>query len=134
MTINQKAISKGFLISILIIIGVVIVPSLYFIQKELIQSNNWLATKGRIVAAKLDFSVKPFCYDPKVTYEYSINGISYSSSNIYIGPYLWCSLKKAHSVLNRYLVGKEVKVFYNPDNPSTAVLERHTFFCNETKQ
>lgn len=124
--------SKGFLITILIIIGIVVIPALYFIRKESIESKNWPMTKGKIIEAKLDYSTTAtkltFCYEPKISYEYNVNGISYTSTDIYIGSYHCGGLEKAQSVLNRYPVGKEVMVFYNPGNPLEAVLERRVSY------
>jgi hypothetical protein len=125
--INQGKFSKGFFIAILIISGAIILPSVFLIVKESVESKSWLSAKGKIVQADLHSSFHSrggWCYKPKISYTYEVNGISYTSNDIYVGPKFCLSLEVANSILAQHWVGKDVVVFYDPKNPARAVLER----------
>jgi len=61
-------------------------------------------------------------YVPRVSYEYEIDGISYSGTAITVCD---SSLGRAWSqkIVDRYPGGAPVKIYYNPEKPSDALLE-----------
>jgi hypothetical protein len=63
-----------------------------------------------------------YVYYPEVTYEYQVDGTTYTSSKINVIMF-GSDISYAQGVLNRYPIGSTVDVHYNPDNPSDAVLE-----------
>jgi len=91
-----------------------------------IASQGWPTTEGNIISSRLeehmfkeyegDYYKDTVAY---IRYQYSVNGISYSSSavNSTNAPFYPARIG------SRYPVGKDVTVHYNPRNPSKAVLE-----------
>lgn len=59
----------------------------------------------------------------RVVYEYRVDGQVYRSSRLYFGPEVGGTLASRKAL--KYPVGETVKVYYKPENPSEAVLERN---------
>jgi len=64
-------------------------------------------------------------YEPVVRYAYSVEGSSHTSERICFGAVHFDQVT-AYKMLNRYTNGADVNVFYDPEDPSEAVLEPHT--------
>jgi hypothetical protein len=84
-------------------------------------SKDWPSVEGQVINSHVTFM--PDWQDPawrvRVSYDYSVNGISYSSSKS--GSY--ASERSARGAGARYPQGSTVLVFYDPSSPSRAVLE-----------
>ncbi|MEW6029217.1 MAG: DUF3592 domain-containing protein [Chloroflexota bacterium] len=114
-----------------------------FLIFEWKRSQGWLTTPGKVVHSRLkstfvsrggrkshnlDGSVRLVtAYIPDVVYEYRANAEVFQSSQIFIGQQFPSPLSFASGFIEKYPVGKEVDVFYNPEKPATAVLERNRF-------
>ena len=111
----------------LMIGGVIFAAGIYFSDiPRMIASPGWPTTEGTIASNRLmgvrfeeydgDFYTQ---YDAYIRYQYSVNGITYDSLSI--------NSIETHgypsSFASRYPVGKDVVVYYNPKDPSEAVLE-----------
>ena len=108
----------------------------YFQQRrEAEESAGWPATQGTIVLSTVKVSTtrhedddeiwEEISYFPKVQYEYSVMGKTYTGGRIAFGASKgFSSRAAAEKVLERYPVGETVTVYYNPNNPADAVLER----------
>jgi hypothetical protein len=63
-------------------------------------------------------------YEPRVEYEFVLDGVTHKSSNVWAGPNdsssLW--LKDAQQILDQFPVGQQVQAFYDPDDPEQAFL------------
>jgi hypothetical protein len=63
-------------------------------------------------------------YEPRVEYEFVLDGVTHKSSNVWAGPNesssLW--LKDAQQILDQFPVGQKVQAFYDPDDPEQAFL------------
>ena len=106
--------------------GILVVGILFSDIPTMIHSQRWPATDGTIISRRFvgqKFEEYDGDYytniDAYIHYEYSVNGTSYSSSSINSidSPFY------PYSIAIRYPVGKEVMVYYNPKDPSEAVLE-----------
>jgi Protein of unknown function (DUF3592) len=62
-------------------------------------------------------------YKADVTYRYKVQGRDYSSERISLSDFS-SSGGRAQGIVDRYADGATVAVYYNPANPSEAVLER----------
>ncbi len=70
-------------------------------------------------------------YYPYVQYTYQVAGTSYQGDKITFGARkTYSSSAKAAAELARYSLGAQVRVFYNPENPSEAVLEQRAVGSN----
>ena len=93
-------------------------------------SASWPSAEGQVVVAMVDMRVSTDSdgmtsrrYTPRVVYNYTLNGQQFSSDQVHIGSKSnYASHARAASKL-AYQAGQQVNVFYNPENPSQAVLE-----------
>jgi hypothetical protein len=96
-------------------------------------SQSWLTTDGKILHSMAEYqhSSEGGAYYPVVTYEYNANGQLYRSQQIRFGTRVgFGSQSIVQRVVNRYPIGSSQPVYYNPDNPSEAVLDRTTGGAN----
>jgi hypothetical protein len=98
---------------------------------KLVISRNWVAVEGRIVGSDKSFrsSDAGRFEDAEIKYEYEVNGKTYTSNVIKVGGDVSShpSKRKATDVdglLLKYPVGSAVTVYYNPNFPRMACLER----------
>jgi hypothetical protein len=116
------------LLSLIIGSAIFLIGILFSDIPTMVVSQGWPATEGTIISHKFQgqkfkeygggFYTK---IDVFIHYEYSIEGISYTSkaiNSIDIPFYLY-----PESYADRYPIGKDVIVYYNPKNPSEALLE-----------
>jgi hypothetical protein len=98
---------------------------------EVWRAKSWTAVPGRIVSAKsVDRRVQRPGVDngdevrtfADVTYEFEVQGKKRKGSRVSIGEDLG-NFEVAETLM-RYPAGKNVTVYYNPENPEQAVLER----------
>jgi flagellar basal body-associated protein FliL len=94
-------------------------------------SRNWPMTTGKILAAGIEprqshtGSGYSTSYYPVVQYEYTVNGQRFLGNRITFGMqvgYGWTGM--AQKQIAGYTAGSNVAVFYDPNEPSNAVLER----------
>ena len=107
------------------------------------RSQEWFSTPGKIIRSKLQSVLVPrggkkshnidgsvrlvTTYIPDILYEYRANAESFQSSQIYIGQQFPSPFDFANEFIESYPVGKDVAVFYNPEKPESAILERNRY-------
>ena len=114
--------------AIILLFSVVVIIIGFLISDipRMIVSQGWPTTGGTILSNRFSgVTIKEYDGDVYTTsgvyirYEYSVDGISYESLSINsIDTPFYPS-----SYANRYPVGKNIIVYYNPNNPAEAVLE-----------
>jgi hypothetical protein len=77
----------------------------------------WASTNGKVLRSQLQTSNDETHAD--IEYEYRVIGTRYTSTRIAAG-----MLLNPQDAVSTYAVGATVTVFYNPDNPADAILER----------
>jgi hypothetical protein len=95
-------------------------------------SQSWPATSGQITEAHVSHHTSTDSdgdisehYTPKVKYTYQAIGQEYEGTNIGFGfQQSFGNPGKAQATLARFPVGGQVTVYYDPNNPAEAVLER----------
>jgi len=95
-------------------------------------SQSWPATSGQITDARVAHHTSTDSegdrsdhYTPKVSYTYQASGQTYEGSKIGFGmQQSFGSAAKAQATLARFPMGGQVAVYYDPNNPAEAVLER----------
>ncbi len=108
--------------------GIVYLGYLSYVKSQ--ASKSWPTTQGSVVSSEVTAhrsrSKKGHhrtTYGANVRYEYTVNGVQYSSDKISFGEYRTHSRGPAQATVDRYPPGAEVVVYYNPDQPEEAVLE-----------
>ena len=97
-------------------------------------TKDWPAAPGKILSSKVQSgtsnsrgpartttgSSKRYSVD--VRYRYELDGQEFEGDRLRFGNVSYKSRSKAQKVMNRYPRGKEVEVFYDPENPQSSVL------------
>ena len=90
------------------------------------QSEQWPVVPGKIVRSfvKSSISEGETIYSADIKYAYTVQGVEHRSDVVVIGGHSY----GANATVNRYPLGKEVSVSYDPEKPRRAVLEPGVFF------
>lgn len=122
---------------ILFTVGVALIVAAVFIFVETIErismakeSRGWPSVPGLITASEITSntsigaygSATTTSYHTKVSYGYRVQGHDYESGRVTFGS-VGSSYERAKEVANRYPLGMDVAVFYDPANPAQSVLE-----------
>ena len=81
-------------------------------------STNWPTTEGQILESEFKTKGDSTSY-PGVKYQYDVNGKTYDGERIVFGS----AADLPRGTLDRYPVGGTVTVFYDPNDPESAVLQ-----------
>lgn len=89
-------------------------------------SRKWPGVEGTVLGAEVVAVTRKQgrAHAPVVRYRYEVNGRSYEGERIALGPPRSGSLASAEATLATYLDNEHVMVYYDPENPAKAVLER----------
>ena len=122
---NELIITIVSITCVLIILNSVFLGVIYFMRRKMAAVSQWPSTMGTINTSYLerrsDGEGGSTNY-PVVDYSYQVGGQSFHSRKYAPGPELGGT--GAGKVVERYPAGAQVMVFYDPQNPSDAVLER----------
>jgi len=121
----QLLLTVGTIGFVLLILNAVFLGVIFFMRRKMAAVSQWPSTMGTVMMSTIDqrYSSEGGYTDyPVVQYSYQIGGQAYQSAKLAPGPELGGS--GARGVVARYPAGAQVMVFYNPQNPSDAVLER----------
>jgi len=108
---------------IFVIVGLGMFVIWLLLRKKANAANAWPSTPGKIVASQIQRSRDTdgeYAEVLVVAYDYNVGGALRGTRVSFSGSGSGSSKQK----LARYPAGKEVEVFYDPKNPSSAVLER----------
>ncbi len=102
-------------------------------RKNAKQSLSWPSVSGHVLKFYVferwssNVDSMSIWYEPHIEYEYQVMGTTYTSDRLYIGPNIsFLKLRRSQDIINRLTDGVTVKVFYNPDDPSEAVLDHRS--------
>lgn len=94
-------------------------------------SGRWPAVQGKVAESWIEEDATTEedgtvsrRYAPKVSYRYAVMGVEYQGDRIAFGPATNSSRSNAEKVVARYPKGDAALVYYNPEKPADAVLER----------
>ena len=97
------------------------------ILEEAQASADWPTTEGVILSSRVVRSYKggEWAYAPEVRYAYEVEGHRYEGRAVRLGleGMRFGTRGLAARVVNRYRPGERVTVYYDPQDPATAVLE-----------
>jgi len=109
---------------VLVILNAVFLGVIFFMRRRMDVVSQWPSTMGAVMMSTVERRSTSDGYTdyPVVQYSYQIGGQSYQSYKLAPGPEVGGT--GAGKVVARYPAGAQVMVFYNPQKPSDAVLER----------
>jgi hypothetical protein len=102
----------------------------YFMaQRRVRTAENWLVTLGEIVISEVKISTtvrnRNTVYSPYIVYEYEVMGQRYRGERVHMGYELGSGIQSwAAERLANYPLGKRIEVYYDPNDPANAVLEK----------
>ena len=112
-----------------VIIGAVILRHGMRTAEKARQSESWPSTEGEIAYSAILYQTGTTAtsngvatYKADVAYRYKVIGANYSSSKVAFID-LASSSGRAQSIVQRYPDKSKVEVYYNPADPSEAILE-----------
>jgi hypothetical protein len=122
----------GLFILVFAAAGVFLIIQSIRSRKKAETSQSWPATSGQITDARVEHHTSTDSegdrsdhYTPKVSYTYQVLGQAYEGNKIGFGfQQSFGSQGKAQAALTRFPVGGQATVYYDPNNPAEAVLER----------
>ena len=110
---------------VFLLLNVIFLGILFFTQRRVNVVNQWPTTTGTVtlstVEARSD-SEGGTTYYPVVRYSYQVGGQIFQGSRI--APGMEVGGSGAGKVSARYPMGAQVPVYYDPQSPSDAVLEK----------
>lgn len=120
-------------------IGALILLLALAFQHQVRLARSWPAASGEILSAESeayrawtrvgsDSLVRRTFYRPVIVYTYTVGGREYTADRVTLGGQAgWSSSRFFQRSLAKYPPGSPVTVYYNPSNPSEAVLERRVW-------
>jgi len=111
----------------LFIFDAIFLGIIFFTRRKVAQAASWPSTMGNVIMSTLErrsSSEGGYTYYPVVHYTYQVMGQTLQGHKIMPGPAIGGT--GAEKVVARYPMGAQVMVYYNPENPSEALLERST--------
>ena len=113
----------GIIGFVFLLLNAIFLSILFFMRRKMAAVSQWPSTIGSVIMSTLDRRSSDDGYTdyPLVQYSYQVGGQAYQGMKIAPGPEVGGT--GAGKVVARYPAGAQVMVFYNPQNPSEAVLE-----------
>lgn len=121
---TELLIVVGIIVFVFLVLNVIFLGIIFFMHRRMAAVRQWPSTMGAVNASYLErrsSSEGGYTNYPVVQYSYQVSGQAYQGAKIAPGPEVGGT--GAGKVVARYPAGAQVMVFYNPQNPSDAVLE-----------
>jgi hypothetical protein len=114
----------GIVVFVLFILNAIFLTIIFLMRRRMATVGQWPSTMGHVMMSRIDRRSSSDGYTdyPVVQYSYLVGGQSYQSMKLAPGPEVGGT--GARKVVEKYPAGAQVMVFYDPQNPSDAVLER----------
>jgi len=90
-------------------------------------ARNWVSITGKVITSRVEVSGgEHTTVSPHIVFEYNVYGRAYTGSQIKAGDAHWASYtsRASYDTVDKYPVGSDVTVYYNPENPEQSALER----------
>jgi hypothetical protein len=120
-------------------VGVGILAIGFYFQRRTESIEKWPSTYGKVISAEIkevistkrtsgknvnQATVTTVSYYPSVNYEYYASGKKHTSDQISVSVNGRSTPESIQPILDKYKAGSKVRVFYHPENPDDAVLEK----------
>jgi hypothetical protein len=132
----MTSIAAGFLCgSVLLTIvlgglGSIMLFITYKLEVEAKAARHWPSVMGRIISSGIKSKTihttkgASTSYWPEIRYSYTVADSPFESDSINVGGTFGYSKKSAEARVAKYRPNTVVQVYYNPENPATAILEQ----------
>jgi hypothetical protein len=100
--------------------GLILVVIWSTLRKRARRTLTWPQVPGKILESKVVSSSDGESTIAQILYSYEVNGIPLQSRSVGAS-----GMMTASDIVGRYPVGRAVQVFYDPELPGSAVLERN---------
>lgn len=120
----ELLIVVGIISFVFLLLNVIFLGIIFFMRKRMAAVSQWPSTMGAVNTSYLErrsSSDGGSTNYPVVQYSYQVGGRAYQGMKVAPGPEVGGT--GAGKVVARYPAGAQVMVFYNPQDPSDAVLE-----------
>jgi len=138
--VKKKNTKVGLFIGTIIFGGLGILLMFSWIQSMQMAraSKSWPSVSGKITSSKVmkvlestdKKGKKHYTYPAQIKYNYTVEGQNHVGSRISFGDYSSNTPGHAEGIVKNYPAEKNVRVYYDPDFPVQAVLERRVGFGN----
>ena len=121
--------------ALFLLIGSALLYPAYNWQQRVKRSFFWPTVQGRVLKSGIDSIAfragtgrsDGISYQPNVEYEYTVDDVLYPHEHIEVGgPPGYASRSTAEKHAANYPIGRDVPVYFDPENASTACLERRS--------
>jgi hypothetical protein len=128
----MPALSANILVLLILgIIGLVLLILYFRSLAQLREAEGWPAIQGTVVESWVRRSETTdsdgsttYHYYPEIHYRYQLIGSEYQGNRISFGLKRGLNRPAAEKVVAKYPVGANVMIYYQPDKPDNAILER----------
>lgn len=122
---------------VLIFEGIKAIIRYFNLKLQWEKSQTWPSTPGKIIRSKVKAVRAPAygkkrgadggrtAFLPDILYSYRANGEDFESGQLFFAQDSYCTNKVASDRVDQYPEGSEVTVYYNPDEPEMALLDRN---------
>lgn len=89
-------------------------------------SEGWPTAAGRVVRSEVEHSTDSEggdSYLPQIDYRYQVEGQDYENDRVRYGENSYSNRRQAEAEAEKYPVGRQVEVYYEPGDPENSVLE-----------
>jgi len=122
---NDMLLLVGVIGCTVLIVNMIFLGIMFNTRRKMNLVKTWPSTMGTVQFSTIQWrrsgSSNSSSAFPVVQYSYQVNGQQYNGAKLAPGPEVGGS--GANKVIAKYPAGAQVMVFYNPQNPSDAVLE-----------
>lgn len=101
--------------------GTALVALSLWLRARSSQSRQWPSVEGTVLASRVDDTHLEFM-KPVLRYQYAVDGRSYVGFRVAFSGY-GISRQSMARLVQPYSLGQQVRVFYDPGNPASAVLD-----------
>jgi hypothetical protein len=110
-----------WLLALLLVFWIACLPRYLRIKK----SAQWPSAPGVMTSSFIQRGIckNVPCYQGRIAYRYRVENTEYTGTAFDLGRSHWAAQESWQKVLDRYPIGKAVSVYYEPGNPTRAVLE-----------
>lgn len=125
-------LGAGITSVVLVLVALLLAVIGWFQGRGARAAKNWSETKGEVMEAMVEKhrastsdGGKMTAYRPRIIYSYRINGRDYVGERLNFGTEVQSSIKTfADDKVKQFATGTQVTVFYDPQNPNEAALEK----------